>query len=41
VLIDERIPSVAAAIDDVVEGFEDSVREPVLSHELPDILPGC
>ena len=25
-------------MDDVVEGFEDSVRQPVLSYELPDIL---
>ena len=25
-------------IDDVVEGFEDLVRQPVLSHELPDIF---
>jgi len=28
----------AAVIDDVVEGFENSVRQPVLSPELPDIL---
>jgi hypothetical protein len=25
-------------IDDLVKGFEDPVREPVLSHELPDAL---
>jgi hypothetical protein len=37
-LIDERVPGVAAVIDDVVEGFEDSVREPILAHEQPDIL---
>src|SRR5262249_18666114 len=37
-LIDERVPSVAAVIDDVVEGFENSVREPVLPHEFPDIF---
>src|SRR5215467_12736059 len=37
-LIDERVPSVAAVIDDIVEGFENSVRQPVLSHELPDIF---
>jgi hypothetical protein len=37
-LIDEHVPSVAAVIDDVIEGFENSVRQPVLSHELPDIL---
>jgi hypothetical protein len=34
-LIDERVPGVAAMIDDVVEGFENSVRQPVL---LPDVL---
>src|SRR5258706_3877483 len=37
-VIDERVPSVAAVIDDVVEGFENSVRQPVLPHELPDIF---
>jgi hypothetical protein len=37
-LIDERVPSVAAVIDDVVEGLENSVRGPVLPHELPDIF---
>jgi hypothetical protein len=31
---DERQES----IDDIVEGFENSVRQPVLSHELPDIF---
>src|SRR5262249_39520215 len=36
-LIDKRIPGVAAVIDDVVEGFENSARQPVLPHE----LPGC
>jgi hypothetical protein len=25
-------------VDDVVEGFEDSVREPVVAHELPDVF---
>ena len=30
-LIDERVPGVAAVIDDVVEGFENSVRQPILS----------
>lgn len=33
-LIDEGVPGIAAVIDDVVEGFEDTVRQPVLSHEL-------
>src|SRR5215469_7177294 len=32
------VPGVAAVIDDVVEGFENSVRQPVLPHELPDIF---
>jgi hypothetical protein len=25
-------------LDDVVERFEDSIGEPVLAHDLPDIL---
>jgi hypothetical protein len=37
-LIDERVPGEAAVIDDIVEGFEDPVREPVLSHELLDVF---
>src|SRR5260370_17080712 len=37
-LIDEGVPSVAAVIDDIVEGLENSVRQPVLPHELPDIF---
>ena len=37
-LIDEGVPGVAAVVDDVVEGFEDAVRKPVLAHELPDIF---
>ena len=37
-LIDQGVPSVATVIDDVVEGFEDSVRQPVLAHELPDVF---
>ena len=37
-LIDEGVPGVAAVIDDVVEGFEDSVRQPILAHELPDVF---
>ena len=39
-LIDEGIPGVAAVTDNVVEGFEDSVRQPVLSHALPDVFLG-
>ena len=37
-MIVEGVAGVAAVIDDVVEGFEYSVRQPVLSHELPDIF---
>src|SRR5213076_2978506 len=35
---DEGIPGVAAVIENVVEGFENAVREPVLAHELPDVF---
>ncbi len=37
-LIDETLPGEGAMIEDVVVGFEDSVRQPVVAHELPDIL---
>ena len=37
--VDELVPSVATVVDDVVEGFEDLVREPVVAHELPDVFP--
>ena len=37
-MVDECVPSVAAVVDDIVEGFENSVRQPVLPHELPDIF---
>ena len=36
--VDERIPGIAAVIDDIVVGFEDAVREPVVAHILPDIF---
>ena len=39
-MIDELVPSVAAMIDDVIEGLEDPVREPVFAHELPDVFLG-
>jgi hypothetical protein len=39
-LIDERIPDVAAVIDDFVEGFGDAARLPVRPHELQDIFLG-
>ena len=28
----------AAMIDDVVRGFEDAVGQPIVAHELPDVL---
>jgi hypothetical protein len=37
-LIDEAVPRPTAVGDDVVVGFEDVVREPVVAHELPDVL---
>lgn len=37
-LIDKAVPSEAAMIDDIVVGFEDAVRKPVVAHELPDVL---
>ena len=39
-LADEVVPGEAAVVDDVVVGFEDPVREPVIAHELPDVLDG-
>jgi len=36
--LEEGFPSVAAVIEDVFVGCEDAVRQPVFSHELPDIL---
>ncbi len=33
-LIDERVPSVAAVVDDIVEGFENPIGQPILTHEL-------
>jgi len=37
-LIDELVPGVAAFFEDLVVGFEDPVREPVVAHELPDVF---
>ena len=33
-LIDEVVPGEAAVVDDVVVGFEDAVRQPIVTHEL-------
>ena len=37
-LIDKTVPGEAALVEDVCVGFEDAVRQPVVAHELPDIL---
>ncbi len=37
-LLDEPVPSAAALIDDVVVVLEDAVRQPVVPHELPEVL---
>ena len=37
-LIGEAVPGEAALVEDVVAGFEDAVRQPVVAHELPDVL---
>ena len=36
--VDKGIPGITAVIDDIVVGFEDAVREPVVAHILPDIF---
>jgi hypothetical protein len=37
-LLDQFVPCVTAMIEDVVIGGKHPVREPVVPHELPDIL---
>src|SRR5712675_506298 len=37
-VVGARIPGVAAVIDDIVVGFEDSVREPIVAHVLPNVF---
>ena len=37
-LVDQGVPGVTTVIDDIVERFKDTVREPVLPHELPDVF---
>jgi len=39
-LIDEAVPSIAAVIDEIVVRAEDAVGQPVVAHELPDVLDG-
>ena len=37
-LIDEFVPCLAAVIDDIVVGFEDTIGYPIVAHELPDVF---
>ena len=37
-LIGEFVPSITAMVDEIVVGFEDAIGEPVVAHELPDVL---
>jgi hypothetical protein len=39
-MIGELVPRVAAVIEDVRIGFEHAIRQPVVTHELPNILNG-
>jgi hypothetical protein len=38
-LIGKLVPGVTAVIDDIVVGFEDAIREPVVAHELMGWTP--
>ena len=37
-LIDKLVPGDAAVVDEIVVGFEDTVREPVVAHKLPNVF---
>ena len=37
-LLGELVPREATVIENIFIGFEDAVREPVVAHELPDVL---
>ena len=37
-LIGEAVLGEAAMVDDIVVGYEYAVRQPVVAHELPDVL---
>ena len=37
-LVTEFVPGIATQIDDLLVGFEDAVRQPVVAHELPDVF---
>lgn len=38
--VDEGVPVAAAVVEDVSVKFEDAVAEPVVAHELPEVLHG-
>ena len=37
-LVDELVPGFTGEIDDIVVRLEDPVGQPVVAHELPDVL---
>ena len=37
-LIDELVPRLSAMVGDVILGGEEPVAEPVIAHELPNVL---
>jgi hypothetical protein len=37
-LIDELVPRHTAVVDEIVVRFEDTVRQPVVAQELPDVF---
>jgi hypothetical protein len=39
-LVDALVPGFVAMVDDVLAGSEHAVGEPVVAHELPDVLGG-
>ena len=36
--VDQLVAGEAAMVEDVAVGLEDAVEEPVVAHELPDVL---
>jgi hypothetical protein len=39
-VIDELVPRYTAVVDEIVVRFEDAVRQPVVTQELPDVSTG-
>ena len=39
-VVGELVPRFATVVDEIVVRFEDAIREPVVAHELPDVLDG-